>query len=49
MNELGYVLSCPEQERTKEVGIGGALNVVLPRAKDAPSYVPPPSRTDNTA
>ena len=33
-----------EQERTKEIGIGGALNVALPRAKDAPSYVPPLSR-----
>ena len=49
MNDLGYVLSCPEQERTKEVGIGGALNVALPRAKDAPFYVPPPSRTDDPA
>ena len=38
-----------EQERTKEGGIGWALNVALPRAKDAPSYVPPPSRPDDPA
>ena len=38
-----------EQESTKEIGIGGALSVALPRAKDAPSYVPPPSRADDPA
>ena len=34
-----------EQERTKEVGIGEALSVALPRAKAALSYVPHPART----
>ena len=39
------LLSCPAKKVTKERGIGEALNVALPRAKDALSYVPLPSRT----
>ena len=35
----------PAKKVTKERGIGEALNVALPRAKDALSYVPLPSRT----
>ena len=34
----------PNKKVTKEVGIGEALSVALPRAKDALSYVPLPSR-----
>ena len=35
------------RKEPKEAAIGGALNVALPRAKDAPSYVPLPSRTQD--
>ena len=38
------LLSCPAKKVTKECGIGEALSVALPRAKDALSYVPLPSR-----
>ena len=38
-----------EQERTKEVGIGKALRVALPRAKAALPYVPIPARTCDSA
>ena len=38
------LLSCPAKKVTKERGIGEALSVALPRAKDALSYVPLPSR-----
>ena len=40
------LLSCPAKNVTKERGIGEALSVALPRAKDALSYVPLPSRTN---
>ena len=40
------LLSCPAKKVTKERGIGEALSVALPRAKDALSYVPLPSRTN---
>ena len=43
------LLSCPAKKVTKERGIGEALSVALPRAKDALSYVPLPSRTDDNA
>ena len=39
------LLSCPAKKVTKERGIGETLSVALPRAKDALSYVPLPSRT----
>ena len=35
----------PNKKVTKEVGIGKALSVALPRAKDALPYVPIQSRT----
>ena len=35
----------PNKKVTKEVGIGEALRVALPRAKAALSYVPLPART----
>ena len=35
----------PNKKVTKEIGIGEALNVALPRAKAALSYVPLPART----
>ena len=40
------LLSCPAKKVTKECGIGEALRVALPRAKDALSYVPLPSRIE---
>ena len=39
------LLSCPAKKVTKECGIGKALSIALPRAKDALPYVPIPSRT----
>ena len=47
MNIVGEVmlLSCSAKKVNKECGIGEALNDALPRAKDALSYVPLPSRT----
>ena len=38
------LLSCSAKKVTKEGGIGEALSVALPRAKDTLSYVPLPSR-----
>ena len=42
-------LSCPAKKGTKECGIGEALRVALPRAKDALSYVPLLSRIATSA
>ena len=39
----------PNKKVTKEVGIGKALSVALPRAKDALPYVPIPSRIYDSA
>ncbi len=39
------LLSCFAKKVTKEVGIGEALSVALPRAKAALSYEPLPART----
>ena len=41
----GVTFLSPNKKVTKEVGIGEALNVALPRAKAALSYVPLPART----
>jgi len=38
------LLSCSAKKVTKEGGTGEALNVALPRAKAALSYVPLPAR-----
>ena len=41
----GVTFLSPNKKVTKEIGIGEALNVALPRAKAALSYVPLPART----